>query len=55
MLCIRDMGCVFGEFFNLAALAEDCAKDGQYTFLLAANALGVTGGCGSPVNPLAVK
>lgn len=55
MLGLRDMGMPFGEMFSLEALAEDCARDGRYTFLLAAPPLPVTGGLGSPVNPLAVK
>jgi kynurenine formamidase len=55
LLGIRDMGMPFGEMFDLEALAADCARDGVWTFLLAAPPLGVTGGIGSPVNPLAVK
>jgi kynurenine formamidase len=55
MLCLRDMGCPLGEMFNLEALAEDCAGDGRYAFLLAAPPLAVTHAVGSPVNPLALK
>jgi len=55
MLGIRDMGLVFGEIFDLEALAADCAADGVYDFLLCAPPLRVTGGIGSPINPLAVK
>jgi hypothetical protein len=36
-------------------MAEDCAKDGQYTFLFVGAPLKVVGGAGSPVNPLAIK
>ena len=55
MLCLRDMGCPLGEMFNLEALAEDCAADGRYEFLLAAPPLAFTRAVGSPVNPLALK
>ena len=44
-----------GEMFNLEELAADCAADGVYQFLLTAPPLQVTGGIGSPINPLAVK
>jgi kynurenine formamidase len=54
-LCIRDMGLTLGEMFDLDALAEDCAKDGVWEFLFSAPPLKVTGGVGSPLNPLAVK
>jgi len=55
MLCIRDMGLTLGEMFDLEALAADCARDGAWTFLFTAPPLPVTGGVGSPINPLAVK
>ncbi|HVP30159.1 MAG TPA: cyclase family protein [Myxococcota bacterium] len=55
LLGIRDMGMPFGEMFDLEALAADCARDGQHTFLFSAPPLKVTGGIGSPVNPVAVK
>jgi kynurenine formamidase len=55
MLALRDMGCPLGEMFHLEALAQDCAADGQYTFLLSAPPLAITGAFGSPVNPLALK
>ena len=54
-LCIRDMGLTLGEMFDLEALAADCAGDGVWTFLFTAPPLPVTGGVGSPINPLAVK
>ena len=54
-LCIRDMGLTLGEMFDLEALAEDCARDGVWEFLFSAPPLRVTGGVGSPLNPLAVK
>lgn len=55
LLCIRDMGLTLGEMFDLEALAADCAKDGVWEFLFTAPPLKVTGGVGSPLNPLAVK
>jgi kynurenine formamidase len=55
MLCIRDMGMLFGEMLDLEALARDCAEDGVYEFLFAAPPLAVTRGIGSPINPVAVK
>lgn len=54
-LCIRDMGLTLGEMFDLEELAADCSRDGVYEFLLSAPPLRVTGGVGSPLNPLAVK
>jgi len=54
-LCIRDMGLTLGEMFDLEALAADCATDRVYEFLFSAPPLRVTGGVGSPLNPIAVK
>lgn len=55
LVLIRDMGMTLGEFFALDELAEDCAADGVYEFLLCAPPLRVTAAVGSPLNPLAVK
>ncbi|HEU4362036.1 MAG TPA: cyclase family protein [Mycobacterium sp.] len=55
MLCLRDMGLMLGEFWDLTALAADCAADGVYEFQLVAPPLRVVGGVGSPVNPIAIK
>ena len=55
LLCIRDMGLTLGEMFDLEALAADCAADGVWEFLFTAPPLKVSGGVGSPLNPLAVK
>jgi hypothetical protein len=49
------MGLTQGQNFDLEALAADCTDDGVYEFLLEASPLPFTGGCGSPVNPVAVK
>jgi kynurenine formamidase len=54
-LCIRDMGLTLGEMFDLEALAADCARDGVWECLFSAPPLRVSGGVGSPLNPLAVK
>ncbi len=55
MLCLRDMGLMFGEYWDLTALAADCAADGVYEFQLVAPPLSVVGAVGSPVNPIAIK
>jgi len=39
---------------HLEPLAEACAEEGRYEFLLTVNPLNVRGGTGSPVNPIAV-
>lgn len=48
-------GLLVGEIFELEALADDCAADGRYEFLISAVPLPITGAVGSPVNPVAVK
>jgi kynurenine formamidase len=55
MLCLRDMGMMLGEYWDLTALAADCAADGVYEFQLIAPPLRVVGAVGSPVNPIAIK
>lgn len=55
LLCLRDMGLMLGEYWDLTALAADCAADGVYEFQLIAPPLRVVGGVGSPVNPIAIK
>ncbi len=52
---IPNMGLLIGEMWDLDELADDCAADGVYEFLLAAAPLKVTGAVGAPLNPLAVK
>ena len=54
-LAIPMLGIAMGEMFHLDELAEDCAKDGVYEFLLIAPVIPFTNGAGSPVNPLAIK
>jgi kynurenine formamidase len=52
---IVHMGLVLGEIFELDALADACAADGHYDFLLAAGPLPIRGGVGGPVNPVVVR
>ncbi|MFC7260533.1 MULTISPECIES: cyclase family protein [Streptomyces] len=54
-VALPHIGLLVGEMWDLDALAEDCALDGTYEFLLAAQPLPFTGAVGSPVNPVAVK
>jgi kynurenine formamidase len=54
-VAIPNIGLLIGEMWDLDALAEDCAGDGVYEFLLAAGPLKVTGAVGAPLNPLAVR
>jgi len=55
LVCLRDMGLTLGEMFDLDQLAADCAADGAWEFLFSAPPLKVSGGVGSPLNPLAIK
>ena len=55
IVLIVHLGLLIGEIFDLEALAADCAADGRYEFLFTAPPLSITGGVGSPVNPLAIK
>ncbi len=48
-------GMPLGELWSLEALAEDCAADGVYEFLLTSVPLNLRGGVGSPPNALAIK
>ncbi len=52
---MRNLGVAFNEICNFEKLAEDCAADGQWTFLYAAAPLKVYQATGAPVNVLAVK
>jgi kynurenine formamidase len=54
-VAIPHLGLLIGEMWALEELAEDCAADGVYEFLLTAAPLPITGAVGSPVNPIAVK
>jgi kynurenine formamidase len=52
---IPAMGIAMGEIFYLKDLAADCAQDGVYEFFFNAPPLNLPGGCGSPINPQAIK
>jgi kynurenine formamidase len=52
---LRDLGLGVGETFDLDELADDCADDHVYEFFFVAAPLQVQGGCGSPLNPIAIK
>jgi len=52
---IPAMGLTMGEIFFVKELAEDCAADGVYEFMFAGPPLVISGGTGSPINPLAIK
>jgi Putative cyclase len=49
------MGMIIGEFINIGPLAEDCANDGQYEFMVSLKALNVPGAVGSPSNGYVIK
>ena len=49
------IGITMGEIFVVDHLADDCAEDGVYEFFFCAPPLPITGGCGSPLNPIAIK
>ncbi|WP_062201518.1 cyclase family protein [Demequina salsinemoris] len=51
---IPHMGLTIGEMWDLDALAEACAAEARYEFLLTAAPLRITGAVGSPVNPIAL-
>ena len=52
---MRNLGVTLTEIAWLDDLADDCAADGQYTFLYTAAPLKVVAGTGSPVNPVVIK
>ena len=49
------LGVPIGEYWDLEALAADCAEDGVYEFMLVSSPLNVPGGVGSPPNAYAIK
>ncbi len=55
MLALPLLGLSLGEQFNLEDLAEDCAKDGRYEFMVVSAPLNVVGGYASPPNIVAIK
>jgi kynurenine formamidase len=49
------LGLPLGELFVLAPLAEDCAADGRYEFMLVSAPLNLEGGIASPPNAVVIK
>ena len=54
-IMLVNAGIILGEMWDMEALAEDCATEGTYDFLLVAPPLTITGSVGSPVNPQAIR
>lgn len=55
LLHLVEMGMTQGQNFFLDELADACADDGRYDFLLDATPLPFTNALGSPVNPVALR
>ena len=55
VLHLVEMGMTQGQNWFLDALADACAADGRYSFLLDATPLPFTAALGSPVNPVALR
>jgi len=55
LLHLVEMGMTQGQNWVLDPLADACAADGRYTFLLDATPLPLTNGLGSPLNPVAIR
>ena len=49
------LGIPIGELWWLDALADACAADGRYEFLVTSAPLNLPGGIGSPANALALR
>jgi kynurenine formamidase len=49
------LGLPLGELFVLAPLAEDCARDGRYEFMVVSAPLNLEGRIASPPNAVAIK
>ena len=55
LLHLVEMGMTQGQNWVLDPLADACAADGRYAFLLDATPLPLTNGLGSPLNPVAIR
>jgi kynurenine formamidase len=55
MLHLRDMGMVQGQNWNFEELADACAADGAYAFLLVAAGEPIVGATSAPVHPVAIR
>jgi Putative cyclase len=49
------LGVHLGELFDFEAIAQACAADGRYDFMLASAPLWVEGGVGTPPNAIAIR
>jgi kynurenine formamidase len=49
------LGMSIGELWDMDALAEACAADKRYSFLLTISPLPIVGGVGSPANAIAIR
>jgi len=49
------LGVHLGELFDFEALADACAADGRYEFLLTSAPLWIQGGVGSSPNAIAIR
>jgi hypothetical protein len=49
------LGLPLGELFVLAPLAEDCARDRRYEFLVVSVPINMEGGIATPPNAVAIK
>ena len=54
-ILIGQFGMALGELWQIGDLAEDCAKDGVYEFLLVSAPQSIAGGIGSAANAIAIK
>lgn len=54
-IMLVNAGIILGEMWDMEELAEDCAAEGTYDFLLVAPPLTITGSVGSPVNPQVMR
>ena len=52
---IAMLGLAIGELWALDELADDCARDGRFEFMIVAKPLNLVGGVGSPGNAVAIK
>lgn len=55
VLDLVEMGMPQGQNFHMEALAEECASDGVYTFLLEASPEPFVAAVGAPTNPIAIR
>lgn len=55
VVTVVHMGLLLGEMFNLEELAQACAADRDYEFMISAPPLPFTGSVGAPPGPVAVR